>query len=91
MHPEGIQPMEHPYKSHKILITCWPTLVPFGFTPEIRISDKHQLVVKNFKFTQKFDTKTEAETYAVAAAMKWIDDSNSEQLQKTKQNEQKSP
>jgi hypothetical protein len=76
--------MEHPYKSHTILISCWPVLEPFGLVPEIRITNKHQFGVKTFKFTQKFKTKAEAETYALAAAMKWIDDSNPELLHKTK-------
>ncbi len=82
--PGGAAPMEHPYKSHSILISCWPTLEPFGFTPEIRINNKHQLLVKSFKFTQKFATRAEAEAYALTAAMKWIDDSNPEVLQKAK-------
>jgi hypothetical protein len=76
--------MDHPYKSHRILITCWPTLDPFGFASEIRINNKHQLVVKSFKFAQRFDTKAEAETYALDAAKKWIDDRTPELLQKAK-------
>jgi hypothetical protein len=82
--PGGTAPMEHPYKSHTILITCWPTLEPFGFAPEIRISNKHQLIEKSFKFAQKFETKVEAEAYALAAAIKWIDDSTPELLKKAK-------
>jgi hypothetical protein len=82
--PGGTAPMEHPYKSHIILITCWPVLEPFGFVPEIRINNKHQFVVKAFKFTQKFKTKAEAETYALDAAKKWVDESTPELLQKAK-------
>jgi hypothetical protein len=82
--PGGLQQTEHPYKSHTILITCWPTLEPFGCLPEIRINNKHQIVVKSFKFTQKFKTKAEAETYSLDAAKKWIDDSTPELLQKAK-------
>ena len=74
--------MDHPYKSHTILIACWPTLEAFGFTPEIRINNKNLLLVKSFKFTQKFDTKAEAETYALDAAMRWIDDRTPEFLPK---------
>jgi hypothetical protein len=40
--------------------------------------------VKTFKFTQKFATRAEAEAYALTAAMKWIDNSNPEVLQKAK-------
>jgi hypothetical protein len=40
--------------------------------------------VKSFKFAQRFDTKAEAETYALDAAKKWIDDSTPELLQKAK-------
>jgi hypothetical protein len=74
-------PMEHPYS-----VTSFyrPVLEPFGFVPEIRINNKHQFLVKTFKFTQKFKTKAEAETYALDAAKRWIDESNPELLQKTK-------
>ena len=51
--------MEHPYS-----VTSFyrPVLEPFGFVPEIRINNKHQFLVKTFKFRQKFKTKAEAET-----------------------------
>jgi hypothetical protein len=82
--PGGTAPMEHSYKSHTILIFCWPVIEPFGFVPEIRINNKHQFVVKTFKFIQKFKTKAEAETYALQAAKEWIDEGNPELLQKAK-------
>jgi hypothetical protein len=76
--------MEHSYKSHTVLITCWPTLEPFGFVAEIRVNNEHLVLVKSFKFTQRFKTKAEAETYGLDAAKKWIDDSTPELLQKAK-------
>ena len=51
--------MEHPYNSHTILITCWPTLEPFGFVPEVRINDKQGFVVKTFKFSPNSRPKQE--------------------------------
>jgi hypothetical protein len=76
MHQEGNTPMEHPYKFHKIQITCWPTLEPFGFVPEIRINNRKLILIKTVKVTQRFQTRTDAETYALKLAKQWIDDSN---------------
>ena len=70
--------MEHPYKSHNVQITCWPILDPFGFAAEIRITNPKLIVIKTFKPAQRFQTRTEAETYALKIAREWIDDSNSE-------------
>jgi hypothetical protein len=69
-----MQPMEHEYKFHTVLITCWPTLEPFGFAPQIRIGKDGLGVVKTIKFSQRFRTRAEAETYAFYVAKKWIDD-----------------
>jgi hypothetical protein len=69
-----MQPMEHEYKFHTVLITCRPTLEPFGFAPQIHIANNDLGVVKTFKFTQRFHTRSEAETYALYVAKKWIDD-----------------
>ena len=69
-----MQPMEHEYKFHAVLITCWPTLEPFGFAPQMRIANNDLRVVKTFKFAQRFHTRSEAETYALYVAKKWIDD-----------------
>ena len=66
--------MEHEYKFHTVLIACWPTLEPFGFAPQIRIAKNDLGVVKTFKFTQRFRTRAEAETYAIYVAKKGIDD-----------------
>ena len=66
--------MEHRYKLHTILITCWPTLDPTGFAPEIRIRNSHLALVKNFKFGQRFHTRSEAETYALTVAQEYIDE-----------------
>ena len=66
--------MEHEYKSHTVLITCWPTLEPLGFAPQIRIANNDLGIVKTFKFAQRFHTRAEAETYALYVAKKWIDD-----------------
>ena len=40
--------MEHEYKFHTVLITCWPSLEPFGFAPQIRIANNDLGVVKTF-------------------------------------------
>lgn len=69
-------PMEHRYKFHNIQITCWPTLEPFGFVPEIRINNAKLILIKTVKLTERFQTRTEAETYALNIAKQWIDDSN---------------
>jgi hypothetical protein len=69
--------MGHTYKSHTIVITCWAVLEhPSGFTPQVRItiSNKSPIVTKTFQFTDRFHTKTEAESYALDLAKKWIDD-----------------
>ena len=67
-----------PLQVHNVQITCWPILDPFGFAAEIRITDAKLIVLKTFKLTQRFQTRTEAETYALKAAREWIDDSNSD-------------
>ena len=69
--------MKHSYKSHTILITCWAILErPSGFTPQVRITitNKSPIVSKTLQFTDRFHTKTDAETHALEAAKKWIDD-----------------
>jgi hypothetical protein len=66
--------MEHEYKLHTVLITCWPTIEPSGFAPELRIADNCVGAVKVFNFAQKFRSRVEAETYALYVAKKWIDD-----------------
>lgn len=69
--------MEHTYKSHTVVITCWAILErPSGFTPQVRIttSNKSPVVMKTLKFTDRFHTKPEAESHALDVAKKWIDD-----------------
>jgi hypothetical protein len=80
--PGGTAPMEHPYKSHTIL----NHLLANARALRIRSGDPHQQQTSNhresFKFAQKFETKVEAETYALAAAIRWIDDSTPKLLPK---------
>lgn len=64
---------EHEYKFHTVLITCWRTLEPFDFAPQIRIANNDLGVVKTFKFSQRLHTRSEAETYALYVAKKSFD------------------
>ena len=70
--------MEHAYKFHSILISCWPTLDLSGFAPEIRINSQKLARTKTLKFAETFQTKEQAEDYALDAAKKWIDESHQE-------------
>jgi hypothetical protein len=70
--------MKRRYKRHTILITCWPTLDPIGFAPEIRIRNSDLALLKVFKFAQRFHTEAEAERYALLVGKKWIDEDRPE-------------
>ena len=50
--------MEHPYKFHNILITCWPTFDPFGVAPEIRINNARLVLVKSLNSQRDFKLKS---------------------------------
>jgi hypothetical protein len=63
--------MQHHYKFHRILMITWGRLD--GFTPEVRISKEAAIGYHTLKIPQPFPTKAEAESYALEAAKRWID------------------
>jgi hypothetical protein len=75
--------MEHPYKSHAILITCWPTIEPFGCVPETRINNEHQFVVKT-KLTQKIKNQSRSRKLMLSMLPKTDRRQQSQPLQKAK-------
>ena len=69
-------PLEHVYKSHRIVITISTSPERNGYTPEIRVSKKALMVFQTLYLSNAFPTREEARDFALKVAKKWIDNQN---------------